>query len=104
MSNMLNKYMTLVENGTFNTVNKTEKKIVALQAKIKKQEQVLKDGNLSLSKKLHWCTKHNAWVVHDPAECKFDINERINADKAFKSKRKNAHKSSGSKKPKSHSL
>jgi len=52
MNNMFNKYTTLVENGTFNTVSETQKKLVALQAKIKKQEQFLKDRNLSLSKKL----------------------------------------------------
>ena len=36
MHNMLNKYMTLVENNMLNTVSATEMKLVALQVKLKK--------------------------------------------------------------------
>jgi len=42
-------------------------------------------------------------VVHDPAECKFDVNERIKTDNDFKSKRKNTYKGGSNKKLKSKS-
>ena len=138
MTNMNNKYLTLVEDGTFNQLTETDKKIVALQSLVKKQEQQLKDGNLTLSKQLmgklrnfkserapstpnrpkrdqfkngyrvytgthkwrgippsegepnskewkgktyNWCVKHKGWVIHDPKDCKFDVNERIKRER-----------------------
>ena len=52
MTNMNNKYLSLVEDGTFNQLTETDKKKVALQSLVKKQEQKLRDVNLILSKKL----------------------------------------------------
>ena len=52
MTNMLNKYNTLVENGNFNQPSDLDKKIVVLQARVKQQEQLIKDNKLTLSKKL----------------------------------------------------
>ena len=52
MTNMLNKYNTLVKSGKFNKPSEMDKKIVALQAKLKQQETIIKDSKLTLSKKL----------------------------------------------------
>lgn len=52
MTNMNSRYLSLVEDGLFNHPTKTAKQIVALQLLIKKQDQQLKDGNLTLSKQL----------------------------------------------------
>ena len=50
MTNMNNKYLSLVKDGSFVQLTKSNKKIVALQSLIKNQEQQLNDGNLTLSK------------------------------------------------------
>ena len=52
MTNMNNKYLSLVEDGTFNQLTETDKKKVALQSLVKKQDQQLRNGNLTLSKQL----------------------------------------------------
>ena len=48
MRNMLNKYMTLVENNMLNTVSATEMKLVAIQVKIKIITALEKQEPLSL--------------------------------------------------------
>ena len=52
MTNMLNKYNTLVESGRFNKPSEMDRKIVALQAKLKQQETIIKDSKLTLTKNL----------------------------------------------------
>ena len=52
MEFMSNKYLTLVEDGTFNKPLEMDQKIVALSAMVKQQAQELKDKRLTLSKKL----------------------------------------------------
>ena len=63
----------------------------------KEEAQTITKGD----KTYHWCSNHKAWVVHDPAECKFDASGRIKT--AFKSKQKNPNNGGGSKKSKSSS-
>ena len=46
MNKTLNKCLKLVDNGPFNSTSATEKKMVALQVKFKKQEQLPQNRNL----------------------------------------------------------
>ena len=50
MTNMLNKYKTVVKNGNFNRPSNLDKQTVALQARLKQQENLIKDNKLTLSK------------------------------------------------------
>ena len=52
MEFMSNKYLTLVEEGSFKKPSEMEQKIVALSAKVNQQAQELKDKRLTLSKNL----------------------------------------------------
>ena len=52
MTNILNKYSTLVNNSNSNRPNNLDKKIVPLQAKLKQQQNIIKDNKLILSKNL----------------------------------------------------
>ena len=42
-------------------------------------------------KTYNWCAKHKGWVIHDPKDCQFDVNERIKRDQDDR-KGSNSHK------------